>query len=117
MASSFHKPYINGRNCKLNKACSYIMDPASPKKEASEELTRDSLIEISRSDPEELTRDSLIEISRNDPEKVVFHEDLAPKSSSAFIVRDSVEKYRSKLISISYIESPDAQSPDPVQKW
>ncbi|PKU73222.1 hypothetical protein MA16_Dca017327 [Dendrobium catenatum] len=79
------------------------MDPASPEKEPSEESTRESLIGISQ----------LV------PEKVVQPDLVSNSSASAAAAANpevgdggAVEEHRSKLISISYTESPDAQSPE-----
>ncbi|KAK8916441.1 hypothetical protein KSP39_PZI022806 [Platanthera zijinensis] len=68
------------------------MEPSSPEREAREEFTRDSLIEISQLDP------------KNPPRP-----EIMPDSAAAGLGDDgAVEEYRSDLISIAYTESPDA---------
>lgn len=73
------------------------MDKKESGKEISEEVTRESLIAISYSEPDkDPSIESAPEISNN--EKVV---------KSVDDIRD--DKYRSDLISISYAESPDTE--------
>ncbi|GFZ02882.1 hypothetical protein Acr_15g0014900 [Actinidia rufa] len=74
------------------------MDMKEPGKEASEDLTRESLIAISYRLPEkDLARD-------------VSPENLSTVSPVDGINSDGAENYRSKLISISYSESPDIKN-------
>ncbi|QCD91464.1 hypothetical protein DEO72_LG4g2429 [Vigna unguiculata] len=72
------------------------MDCKSPSKKASEELARELLIAIS---------DSL-------PDKIL-DSDIVPESEEADgFARPNVDwddKFRSELISISYVESPDVK--------
>ncbi|OVA00105.1 hypothetical protein BVC80_1327g9 [Macleaya cordata] len=71
------------------------MDTESPCKEVSEELARESLIAISQSIP---SQSVALKVSSEDftsPNGVVVKDG------------DGADKYRSKLISISYTQSPD----------
>ncbi|KAJ6808494.1 uncharacterized protein M6B38_353215 [Iris pallida] len=70
------------------------MDPIS--KEASEELARDSLIALSQSPEKDITS-NVPKVGLGDDNGIDF------KDSG------SAEEYRSKLISISYTQSPDFQ--------
>ncbi|PSS24567.1 Cordon-bleu protein-like [Actinidia chinensis var. chinensis] len=74
------------------------MDMKEPGKEASEDLTRESLIAISYRLPEK------------DPALDVSPENLSPVSPIDGINGDGAENYRSMLISISYSESPDIKN-------
>ncbi|KAH0449178.1 hypothetical protein IEQ34_022978 [Dendrobium chrysotoxum] len=80
------------------------MDPASPDKEPSEESTRELLIGISQLVPEKVVQPDLVSNSAA----------AAAAAAANLGVGDggAVEEHRSKLISISYTQSPDAQSPD-----
>nr|XP_009618974.1 uncharacterized protein LOC104111077 [Nicotiana tomentosiformis] len=87
----------SGKGCTTRKKDSYYMDKKASGKEISEEVTRESLIAISYSEPEkDLSIESGPENSRY--ENVV-------KS----VTDDEDNKYRSELISISYAESPDTE--------
>ncbi|GFY92071.1 hypothetical protein Acr_08g0004670 [Actinidia rufa] len=74
------------------------MDMKEPGKEASEDLTRESLIAISYRLPEK------------DPAVDVSPKNLSPVSPIDGINGDGAESYRSMLISISYSESPDIKN-------
>ncbi|KAK6143056.1 hypothetical protein DH2020_023404 [Rehmannia glutinosa] len=76
----------------------HFMDKTEPGKEITEDMTRESLIAISYGLPE---HDQTAEMSPKniDGEKVVEPQNC-----------DGEEKYRSKLISISYSPSPDAKA-------
>ncbi|KAL6981427.1 hypothetical protein U1Q18_023056 [Sarracenia purpurea var. burkii] len=76
-----------------------FMDMKEPGKEASDEMTRESLIAISYRLPEK------------DHHAPGFSpENLNSASLVEGINGDGEEKYRSKLISISYSESPDTKT-------
>ncbi|XP_019259972.1 PREDICTED: uncharacterized protein LOC109238003 [Nicotiana attenuata] len=79
------------------KKDSYYMDKKASGKEISEEVTRESLIAISYSEPE---KDLSIE---SEPEN--SNRENVVKS----INEDEDNKYRSELISISYEEPPDTE--------
>ncbi|OIT39498.1 hypothetical protein A4A49_15662 [Nicotiana attenuata] len=81
----------------LQKKDSYYMDKKASGKEISEEVTRESLIAISYSEPE---KDLSIE---SEPEN--SNRENVVKS----INEDEDNKYRSELISISYEEPPDTE--------
>ncbi|KAI3920229.1 hypothetical protein MKX01_017886 [Papaver californicum] len=105
------------------------MDTKSPcKVVSSKELTRESLIAISESIPDQSspdqsspTRESLIAISDSIPEngfpsKISSEDFTRPEISSEDFTRpdgivvkdgDGADGYRSKLISLSYTQSPD----------
>ncbi|KAI3843067.1 hypothetical protein MKX03_018322 [Papaver bracteatum] len=107
------------------------MDTKSPcKVVSSKELTRESLIAISESIPDQTefipdqslpTRESLIAISDSIPEnsfasKISSEDFTRPEISSEDFTRpngivlkdgDGADGYRSKLISLSYTQSPD----------
>ncbi|KAM2064820.1 hypothetical protein ACFX16_028174 [Malus domestica] len=57
--------------------------------------------------PEEVTRESLISISYSEPEKNLTSNLSSGKSNGEAIDADGEEKFRSELISISYAESPE----------
>ncbi|CDP09341.1 unnamed protein product [Coffea canephora] len=74
------------------------MDKIESGKEVSEELTRESLIAISYTAPEKEAA------ARNS------NENLTGENVVAATKVDGNDTYRSKLISISYTESPDAKT-------
>ncbi|XAR63320.1 hypothetical protein NMG60_11023217 [Bertholletia excelsa] len=74
------------------------MDKKEPGKDASEDVTRESLIAISYRLPE---KDLAPGISPGN-----FNTESLVEGKDG----DGAEKYRSKLISISYLESPDAKT-------
>lgn len=85
-----------------NKKGGHFMDKVEQtRKEASEDATRESLIAISYRLPEK--KDLAPE---HKPENLNKSEDLG----NGILKGDGEEKYRSKLISISYSESPDTKS-------
>ncbi|KAM1048808.1 hypothetical protein ACFX1X_028216 [Malus domestica] len=75
----------------LTKQIRHFMDKAGLGKEA----------------PEEVTRESLISISYSEPEKNLTSNLSSGKSNGEAIDADGEEKFRSELISISYAESPE----------
>ncbi|KAF8379112.1 hypothetical protein HHK36_028541 [Tetracentron sinense] len=76
----------------------HLMDTKAPGKKVSQELARESLIAISQSLPEKVLDSKL------------SFEDLNSLDVVEVIDSHGAEKYRSKLISISYAESPDIKS-------
>lgn len=85
----------------IPELCRFSMDPTSPENDPSEESTRESLIGISQLVPEKVVQPNLVTNS------------AAAASKLGMDDGGAVEEYRSELISISYTESPDAQSPAP----
>ncbi|KAF8412526.1 hypothetical protein HHK36_000515 [Tetracentron sinense] len=67
---------------------------------------------------QQLTRESLIAISQFVPDKILDLELLTENLSSTDVVQvidsDGDKKYRSKLISISYMQSPDIKTLPPT---
>lgn len=81
------------------------MDKKSPAKEASDDVTRESLIAISYSVPDKL------------PAQKISSENLNDENLVEEINCDGAEKYRSELISISNSQSPDIKSlPLPLEE-
>ncbi|KAK7406370.1 hypothetical protein VNO78_07994 [Psophocarpus tetragonolobus] len=72
------------------------MDSKSPSKKASEELARELLIAISDSSPDKILDSDFV------PESKDGNGFARPNG-------DWDEKFRSELISISYVESPDVK--------
>ncbi|KAL0904874.1 hypothetical protein M5K25_027033 [Dendrobium thyrsiflorum] len=82
------------------RTCRFSMDPASPEKEPSEESTRELLIGISQLVPEKFVQPELVSNS------------AAAAANLGVADGGAVEEHRSKLISISYTQSPDPESPE-----
>ncbi|XP_028077378.1 uncharacterized protein LOC114279344 [Camellia sinensis] len=76
----------------------HLMDKKEPGKEVSEDVTRESLIALSYRLPE---KDLALGFSP---------ENLNSESLVEGIDGDGAERYRSKLISISYSESPEVKT-------
>ncbi|KAK8965132.1 hypothetical protein KSP40_PGU004721 [Platanthera guangdongensis] len=76
------------------------MEPYSPEREACEEFTRDSLIEISQLDPKNPPRPEIMPNSAGAAAAGMAKRGLGDDGA--------VEEYISDLISIAYTESPDA---------
>ena len=76
----------------------HCMDKKEPGKEASEAVTRESLIALSYPLPEK------------DLDTGLSPEDLNGENLDQATNGDGDEKYRSKLISISYTQSPDCKA-------
>nr|DAD18177.1 TPA_asm: hypothetical protein HUJ06_019640 [Nelumbo nucifera] len=74
------------------------MDTQVPGKEVSQELARESLIAISQSIPDKVLVSEL------------YSENLNNKNVVEVEESDGAEKYRSELISISYMQSPDIKT-------
>ncbi|KAK8620859.1 hypothetical protein V6N13_067320 [Hibiscus sabdariffa] len=81
----------------LELADLHFMDNRTPRNEAAEEVTRESLIAISYSLPDKVV-DSKLSSGNLNGEKQIER-----------IGSDGAEKYRSELISISSSQSPDDQ--------
>lgn len=80
------------------------MDKKEPSEEVSEDLTRESLIAISYLAPEK------------EPASGCKPEDLITDTTAKTKNADGDDIYRSKLISISYQQSPDPKD-KPVSPW
>ncbi|KZV31595.1 hypothetical protein F511_13535, partial [Dorcoceras hygrometricum] len=74
-----------------------FMDKTEPDKDTAEDVTRESLIAISYRVPETV------------PEAEKSPKDVEHEKVIESVDRDGDEKYRSKLISISYPQSPDGK--------
>lgn len=72
------------------------MDKAEPRKDLTEEMTRESLIAISYGVPDD-------DLPADSPKNIDNNKVVEP------LTHDGDEKYRSKLISISYSPSPDME--------
>ncbi|KAI8572541.1 hypothetical protein RHMOL_Rhmol01G0207500 [Rhododendron molle] len=93
---------ISWKSREENEKGGHFMDKVEQtRKEASEDATRESLIAISYRLPEK--KDLGPEFA---PENLIKSENLVKGITGG----DGEEKYRSKLISISYSESPDTKS-------
>ncbi|ONK56025.1 uncharacterized protein A4U43_C10F3360 [Asparagus officinalis] len=79
----------------------FHMDSMTMDKAASDELARDSLIALSQSTPEEI-------LSSNSSFAFVDDANLTEANDC-----NGAEDHRSELISLSYIQSPDCQPPQP----
>lgn len=74
------------------------MDTISPTSVVSQELARELLMAISEAIPDNVLASKLLPENSDNVNVIELKE------------REAAEKYRSELISISYIESPDCQT-------
>ncbi|XP_022963288.1 uncharacterized protein LOC111463263 [Cucurbita moschata] len=106
MASSFTQSSGNLVEMKTKQTECHYMDITVPGKNVSEEVTRESLIAISYSEPESA-------LSSKRPSGKLNSKNLNLVEGKEF---DADEKYRSELISISFLESPPEIGSVPVGK-
>ncbi|KAK4397120.1 hypothetical protein Sango_1548600 [Sesamum angolense] len=104
MLSKTYSPYAGASSRQLkNRGQNHqYMDKLEPRQELMDDLTRESLIAISYGVPD---TDHTTEIS---PKSMDGARVVEPLSC------DGEEKYRSKLISLSYSPSPDMEVPQPL---
>lgn len=84
--------------CFSGQSCNF-MDKSNSSKEVSEEVTRESLIALSYTAPEKETT------ARH------LNGKLIGEALAGAVKVDGNDKYRSRLISISYLQSPDTKAP------
>ncbi|KAL4600296.1 hypothetical protein ACB092_11G188600 [Castanea dentata] len=84
-------------NSFLGPADCCFMDKTVPGKEVPDEVTRESLISISYSEPDKV------------PTSKLSTEKLNGENHLGRVDSNGDEKYRSELISISYTESPETE--------